>query len=47
MSTRIWIYKSTDEKIESLAKLFKITKTQIVEIAVNDYYRKIRKATEI
>ena len=43
MSERIYVYKDTDDRIEFLAEKFKISKAQLVEIAVNDYYRKIEK----
>ena len=42
MSTRIYVYEDTNERINTLAKRFQISKAQIIEIAVNDYYRKIQ-----
>jgi len=43
MSVRVYVYGDTDEKIEKLAEMFKIGKAQVIEIAVNDYYRKVVK----
>ena len=42
MSTRIYVYEDTNKRINSLAKRFKISKAQVIEIAINDYYRKIK-----
>lgn len=43
MSVRIYVYKETDERIEELAEKLGVKKIQIVEIAVNDYYRRMTK----
>ncbi len=40
MSTRIWIFKDTDKKIEDLAEKLKLSKAQTVEIAINDHHRR-------
>jgi len=40
MSTRIYVFEDTDEKVEQLSKILKISKAQVIEIAVNDYYRR-------
>jgi len=42
MSTRIYVYRTTDKQIEVLAKYFNISKAEVVEIAINTYYRKLR-----
>lgn len=41
MSTRIYVFEDTDRRIEELAELFKISKAQVVEIAINSYHRKV------
>ena len=41
MSERIYVYKDTDARIEELCEILSISKTQVVEIAVNNYYRKL------
>ena len=41
MSVRIYVYKDTDNRIEELGERLGISKTQVVEVAVNDYYRRI------
>jgi len=43
MSVRVYVYGDTDEKAEKLSALLKISKAQVIEIAVNDYYRKVVK----
>lgn len=43
MSTRVYVYEDTDIRIEKLAKLFKISKAQVIELTVNDYYRRMIK----
>ena len=40
MSTRIYVFKDTDKKIEDLAEKLKLKKTQVVEIAINDHHRR-------
>lgn len=40
MSTRIYVFLDTDKKIEDLAKKLKISKSQAVEIAINDHHRR-------
>ena len=43
MSVRIYVYEETDERIEELSEKLGINKAQVVEIAINDYYRRITK----
>jgi len=38
MSTRIYVFKDTDKKIEEMAKATKLTKSEIVMLAVNRMY---------
>ena len=40
MSTRIYVFNDTDKKIEDLAEKLKLTKSQVVEIAINDHHRR-------
>ena len=42
MSVRIYVYEDIDNRIEFLAKKFSISKAQVVEIAINDYFRKVQ-----
>jgi len=41
MSVRVYIYAETDGKVEELANKYQITKTEVLELAVNTYYRKM------
>ena len=41
MSVRIYVYEDTDKRIEELGERLGISKTQVVEVAVNDYYRRM------
>lgn len=43
MSTRIYIYRTTDEKIEEMAEKLCITKSDVVMIAIENYYRRMKK----
>lgn len=38
---RIYVFFDTDARIERISKYLGITKMQVVEIAVNAYYRKL------
>jgi len=42
MSVRVYVYEDTDGKVEELAERLHISKAQVLEIAVNDYYRRIK-----
>jgi len=42
MSVRIYVYGDTDERVEELSKMLKVSKAQVVEIAINDYYRRFK-----
>ena len=43
MSVRVYVYEDTDSRVEELAERLHISKAQVVEVAVNDYYRRIKK----
>ena len=39
MSTRVYIYTQTDNQVEELAKKLEISKSDVIMLAVNNYYR--------
>ena len=41
MSVRVYIYADTDKRVEELAERYRISKTEVIELAVNNYYRKM------
>ena len=41
MSVRVYVYADTDKRVEELATKHKITKSEVLELAVNNYYRKM------
>ena len=43
MSTRIYIFKDTDEKIEEIAEVTRFTKAEIVMLAINRLYDRRKK----
>ena len=50
MSTRVYIHGQTDDQVEELANELKITKADVIMLAVNNYYlkhgKKLRKLEE-
>ncbi len=43
MSTRIYVFKDTDKKIEEMAEVTKFTKAEIVMLAINRMYDRRKK----
>jgi len=41
MSVQVYVYADTDKRVEELATKYKITKSEVLELAVNSYYRKM------
>ena len=41
MSVRVYVYADTDKRVEELASKYRITKSEVLELAVNHYYRKM------
>ena len=46
MSVRVYIYADTDNRVEELADKYRITKAEVLELAVNNYYRKMVREKE-